>query len=54
MVDVFDLAGLDQVGGLPIGAETFESKDGVGGGIDGGSHFAIMDTLLRGRAIRGG
>ena len=53
MVDIFDFAGLDQVGGLPVGAETLESKDGVDGGIDGGLQLAVVDTALRGIAIRG-
>jgi hypothetical protein len=54
MVDIFDLTGLDQVGGFPIGAGTFESKDGVDGGIDGGVPLAVVDTARRERAKRGG
>ena len=50
MVDKFNIAGLDQVGGFPIAADTFESKDGV----DGGIRLAVVDTVLRGSAIRGG
>ena len=54
MVDIFDLTGFDQVDGFPIGTGTFESKDGVDGGINGGVPLGVVDITRRERAKRGG